>query len=1031
MKKELIVGLLLLAFVCVQDVFAYEFQEPASLQSPNVATLFSYNEPEVSLYTGSPSINISLYDINLPGINLPIELQYGGSGIQVDQLPSWVGLGWNLSVGGVVARKINDGPDDITYDAEHFNYLIHTDGFYLRHDALNTDGWWYFDINSPSTNLDYAYYDSEPDEFNFRFLDYSGRFYINHLGELEVQCNKAVSVNLLDTMIAPPFYVPSEGGWSNMTKQPNCFGGFIIKTEDGTQFIFGNDTSAIDFCAPLINNQQTMVASAWHLTKIITSGKQEINLKYTRKKFTYELYSNYQFSRISFLNTDGWAPIIEGSFDVSKSVSGKLLSPVLLQEIQTPTLSVSFFSSEAADLQYSDNVFRDNYNASFNTRMMPYVTNYQMVYSYSEIISALRSNTCHYKLDRIKIQPISSSYSNNIYFDYTENDNIRLTLNSVQFQDGTHYSFTYNNIGMLPAYLSHMTDHWGYYNGTNSYNNSPSTSGYYSLREADTGCVKLGLLTDIKYPTGGVTHLEYESNDYRYQVAEQRWNTLVEHQSNKYGGGVRIKSISFFDKEGDANPVSKREYFYRRNYIYNPYSSISSGILGATFKYYYDKQYDVTDSDGKETYRYRAELSTTGNVLPFCSDDLSVCYSEITEKLSDGGYKVYKFTNFSDYPDEAPVYSLNTEDLSFVPCSSMRHMRGLLKEVADYSSNRTLVHKVEYSYTPNKDVNKFARSLYCTKVYLTDGQSYQLPIGASYKFYTHSMVPDTIREYKKTNNTIYDETVTVNHYSQSTQMLTKKQLIVNNDVFSTTYIYPFNLVNNVQGTASARIFIGPTNPPVSPPGVLASQMTNDHVYLPWEEISYKNGQVIGATFYDYSRSSNGIYTVDSVFSLGITSPLGSFSGVTATKQRDSHYHQLPDIRFKYGANGNVTEISEKGVTTSYIWGYNNTKIIAKVVGGSLSSLPYEERAGYLSYAGSSPTETEMSALRMSLSTSFPHAMRYTYTYHPLYGMSSETLPNNRTQYYSYDNMGRLLEIYIKNGTTKSILKKYIYHYSEE
>lgn len=1016
MKRRFII-LLLVASVLTTTNASDLFHEPGLLQSPNVATLGSLRQPDVSLFTGTPSVSVPLYDIVLPTMSIPIELRYSGTSIQVDQLPSWVGLGWNLSVGGVIARKINDGPDDITYDAAHFGnaQLNYTDGFYRLYNVLNTENWWRFEINNSGLMSDYAYYDSEPDEFYFNFLDYTGRFYINHRGKLEVQCNKSVSISLINSMIEPPFAV-SDKGWSDMTRQPNCFAGFIIKTEDGTQFVFGNDTSAIDFCTPLFDQQQTMVATAWHLTKIVTAGKQEVDFKYTRKKFTYELYDVSQQLISSVVYDFGPFNLAEGATSSESSTSGKLLSPVYLQEISTPSIKVSFFCSEAHDLQYTDDDFLHRYEEmNDDLLLMPYITGFTKHLDYEAKLTAIRNNTAHYKLDRIKVQTIDNSSSRNIYLDYTVNENVRLALNGVRYQDGTQYSFSYNRINDLPPYLSSKSDHWGFYNNRNYANVRINSSSYYSFREPNTAYIQYGLLTDIKYPTGGVSHFEYEPNDYRFQVQEHRWRALEQYNVNKIGGGVRIKSICFYDNEGDTYPSSQRDFFYRKEYINNSASAISTGILGARFKYYYDKRYSLADAE------YHTYLYTTGNVLPFCSDENAVCYSEVTEKISDGGYKVYKFTNYSDYLDEAPIYVLNEEDSIFAQCTSMRHMRGLLKEVSDYNSNKTLVHKTSYSYTANKDVSKYVRALNYQLVYLTASQSYYLHIGNSYKFYTHTMVPDSIRDYKISNGTIYDEILTINAYNQNTQMLTQKQVNVNNDVYITRFVYPFNLINN-------NLYNGINNLPNT--NSIAFGMNFEHVYLPWEEISIKNGRVVGAKFYDYARSSTGVYSLSAVYSLGITDPILLFRIVDENKQHDVHYLSIPDISCRYGLNGNITEVTEKGVTTSYIWGYNNTLIIAKVVGGALSQLSEIDKQRYLSYSTMQPTASEISVLHTNLMASFPNALCYTYSYNPLNGITAETLPNGRTQYYSYDNMGRLQEIYMLNGATKSILKKYFYHYSE-
>jgi hypothetical protein len=53
---------------------------PANLQSPNMASLGLYGDIPVSLFTGSPSIEIPLYTIEERDIKIPLSLSYHFAG---------------------------------------------------------------------------------------------------------------------------------------------------------------------------------------------------------------------------------------------------------------------------------------------------------------------------------------------------------------------------------------------------------------------------------------------------------------------------------------------------------------------------------------------------------------------------------------------------------------------------------------------------------------------------------------------------------------------------------------------------------------------------------------------------------------------------------------------------------------------------------------------------------------------------------------------------------------------------------------
>ncbi|MBC7919870.1 MAG: hypothetical protein H7Z75_02150 [Ferruginibacter sp.] len=90
--------------------------------SPEAAALGKYGALPVGLYTGVPSISVPLYEIKGRRLTLPVSLNYHASGVRVDEVASWVGLGWTLNAGGVITRSVKGMPDEQDYLTG--NYLI-------------------------------------------------------------------------------------------------------------------------------------------------------------------------------------------------------------------------------------------------------------------------------------------------------------------------------------------------------------------------------------------------------------------------------------------------------------------------------------------------------------------------------------------------------------------------------------------------------------------------------------------------------------------------------------------------------------------------------------------------------------------------------------------------------------------------------------------------------------------------------------------------------------------------------------------
>ena len=79
--------------------------------SPEAASLGKFGHIPISPFTGSPQINIPLYQLNGRYLPWSVSLSYDVHAVKVDEVPSWTGLGWTLNGPGVITRSVVGDPD--------------------------------------------------------------------------------------------------------------------------------------------------------------------------------------------------------------------------------------------------------------------------------------------------------------------------------------------------------------------------------------------------------------------------------------------------------------------------------------------------------------------------------------------------------------------------------------------------------------------------------------------------------------------------------------------------------------------------------------------------------------------------------------------------------------------------------------------------------------------------------------------------------------------------------------------------------
>lgn len=300
-------NILLLSFIflvsklsCNAQLLNQSASSMNAIHSPNASSLGKYGDVPVSLYTGTPEINIPIHKINERGVELDISLSYDAKGVRVSDLPTWVGQNWTLNAGGIITRTVKGrsfdelnffhnkdicesnaynqaewpsygitsfGGDEITTNGttSQIYYNLYQRGYFysrnrinninfssqsqlenLANKSLNYNYFWNDEIN-PGICTNYLIDkttwepDFEPDIFTFNFMGHSGHFFLGHDGNWKVNSNSNLKVLCnLDTDISYPVpLTPSAGNESNiMIRFPKVINKITLVDDKGIKYEF-------------------------------------------------------------------------------------------------------------------------------------------------------------------------------------------------------------------------------------------------------------------------------------------------------------------------------------------------------------------------------------------------------------------------------------------------------------------------------------------------------------------------------------------------------------------------------------------------------------------------------------------------------------------------------------------------------------------------------------------------------------------------------------------------------------------------
>jgi YD repeat-containing protein len=474
MRKNLILQLITIALLSlwVIKVNGQSILPQVTPHSPNAASIGKYGDIPTTLSNGRINVEVPLLSLKIGSFELPISLTYHNNGLKVDEIPSWVGHGWDLSVPGCVnynQRGLRDFSATGIFSSESKESLAK----YLNNEMSPLHQAVYFE------QLMSGLRDGEYDMYNYNFLGRSGSFYLNK-NENVVPFPK----NDLKIYRSDLFYqITDERGniYSFDTKE------YSQTIPDGQ---LGNENPINEFD----------YYSTFYISGITTSDNRDITFEYDTYSMSYAK-QNKRITVNAFPNQNPNCP----AYDFLSGGTTTFINEVkLLRAIKYEDVKVEFVHSTT----YRNDL--KTLNTSIN---VPYL---------SKII--LSKNNV----------PITEVILSHSYFGYNSRlrlDSVSIKGNNSSAANSNVWRFNYYDDGTaFPNFFTTSKDHWGYYNGMGGVTSVPKANNYPAViwhwpqtneslltnRTSDFSKSKLGLLNRIIYPTGGATEFVYEPNQFKF-----------------------------------------------------------------------------------------------------------------------------------------------------------------------------------------------------------------------------------------------------------------------------------------------------------------------------------------------------------------------------------------------------------------------------------------------------------------------------------------------------------------------------------
>jgi|GEM_PF-6477394 len=1071
-------GLILAVLLLLGSLGGHAQPKPGKLVNimpPNVASFEKYGNIPLNYSTGQITYSVPLFTLPVDdNLSIPIALNYSNAGLKPDEVPSWVGHGWDLMVGGYITQSVQ-GIDDFSDRGLQQGWIRGLKNDYLR--GLLSSG----QASDWAKGVSEMTRDAQYDIFSLNILGKSTKFFLNGTTPVFLEYS--------------PYKITFSPQGSTLVQN------FTVTDENGYNYFFA---ASVDNSGSYTDNPQLdagpylLGARTWYLTKIVTPGQEEVTFTYISDA-TYNVYTSWQVKEFGGTYVSGIGCGILAGVPHQES-SNVTVGQLLLQQISFKGRHVSFTTIARNDL--------------LNARALAAI---RATNEFGKTVSEINfsfTNGPRLMLDQVAVaNPQTGAPVKNYRFDYLG----KATCAATPLVTDPNRVFG--------------VDHWGFANGSDcgaangiprlDYTgmlptdvaplDRPNVHGDCS-RRARSRYSQAGMLGRVTYPTGGYSEFTYKANELRYARPEDipfflRTDTITFGCLALASDGVRCPDRFNPGSTSGAFTVSPshRTVLVKADLVSSNDSEFSSlRITGPNnnqvfYRWSYNESSTtrLTLPAGRYGYNLSAGCITPlpdieNNSGSYAGVELYGCTDSLRVEI--GGNRVVRIEDVD--PTRANVnvrqFEYYRPNLLHEPdyVSALIEVTGAINPcggkvvLSGNSKSKTGWDGYHISYDRVAEVvgsqGEGGKSIYyyASGQAITSYQSDPFPAAQNLSWRNSALTGHQIfrREgtgYVLQKETLYDHTPLLsNRFTlENVGVVFRRKAIfmggmqpayppiwstyaegrntLGTDYFDkakvteteyhngstlrkeTTYAYTddYFRLRRTNTTNSGGIEISqfnwyPSDYSATADASIPALTTNHMVGLPLKTVKAVQGNIVAGEV--YRRDARGNVVAQASYKVGAPAPLPTHDPAVYTPAGFR-----PEQRIAYTPNNKVREQARVNeAPTTYLWGYNSTHPVAVIKNASYADVVAVLGQSVVDdLAGPAPGSDEQVRAKLAplrTSPALKRAQITTYTHDLLVGMTSQTDPAGHTTTYEYDALGRLVRARDERGR---ILSQQRYNYA--